>query len=467
MGPDQSTVWLAPSTLRAVRWVHVLLCLYLGVLFVLSRRRSDGGTIGFLLAGRLMTLPALVATLVTTWYGGILGVGEYAYRYGISTWFVFGLPYAIAAVVFAVVLAPRIRRTESTGIPEMLESAYGRPARVVGAAGVWLASLPIAYVLMVGILLQQITDWPVAICSVLGVAVSAAYVSLSGLRAVVRTDALQMVLMYGGFALIVPFAVNAAGGFAALWDAVPPSHRTIDGGLGWQAVAVWYLIALQTVVEPTFYQRILAARSPTVARTGVLVSVGLWFVFDALTVTAGLAARVVVPNLADPLQAFPALADAVLPAPLAAFFTIALLAIVMSTLDSYLFLAGATLGHDFRSRAHNDQTTPRTIRVALLVSAVVAVGGALVFDSVVRVWHHVGTVLTSSLLLPVVAIHLPERWRPQGWAAAAAMVGAGVTAIVWLGLGRDGIYPMGVEPMFPALVVSAACCWPLGRLLRR
>ena len=29
----------------------------------------------YLLSNRSLTLPALVATLVTTWYGGILGIG--------------------------------------------------------------------------------------------------------------------------------------------------------------------------------------------------------------------------------------------------------------------------------------------------------------------------------------------------------------------------------------------------------
>ena len=37
-------------------------------------------TLDYLVAGRRVTLPAFVATLVTTWYGGILGIGEYRDR---------------------------------------------------------------------------------------------------------------------------------------------------------------------------------------------------------------------------------------------------------------------------------------------------------------------------------------------------------------------------------------------------
>ena len=50
------------------------------------------GAAEYLVMGRTLALPAFVATLVSTWYGGVLGVGEYSYRYGISNWLVFGLP---------------------------------------------------------------------------------------------------------------------------------------------------------------------------------------------------------------------------------------------------------------------------------------------------------------------------------------------------------------------------------------
>ena len=47
-------------------------------------------------------------TLVSTWYGGILGVGEFSYRYGISNWVIQGVPYYVFALFFAFLLAKRI-----------------------------------------------------------------------------------------------------------------------------------------------------------------------------------------------------------------------------------------------------------------------------------------------------------------------------------------------------------------------
>jgi SSS family solute:Na+ symporter len=432
-----------------------LVVVYATLLLLLARGRSVAGGAEYLLAGRRLTLPAFVATLVTTWYGGILGVGEYAWRFGISTWVVFGLPYYAAAVLFAFWLAPRLRAHGAMSIPDLLANAYGRQARITGAAAVFALTLPVAYLLMLATLIEQLTGWPPAVAVAVGSAFSAFYVGLSGFRAVVRTDLLQFGLMYAGFAILLAAALDRTGGLTGLWSSLPDEHRSWDGGLGWQTVLVWYLIALQTMVEPSFYQRVFAARSPAVARRGVIVSVALWAVFDFFSITSGLAARTLLPDLGDPLAAYPALANMVLSPWLAAFFTLALFATVMSTLDSYLFLSAATIGHDLTNGEPDPQTERRRTRWGLALSALLASAGALVFDSAVTVWHHVGSVVTSSLLLPVISVHLPARWRFSPPAATAAMIAGAALAFSWIIAAGDAGYPLGVEPMFPALVMSA------------
>lgn len=445
--------------------IVILLVAYAGVLLMLARRRSNETAGSFLLAGRALSLPALIATMVTTWYGGILGVGEYAWSYGVSTWVVFGLPYYIAAVVFGLWLAPRLRKSGAESIPALLGQTYGRSAALTGAAGVWAGTIPVAYLLMLATLIQQVTGCSLILATLIGAAFSCWYVGVSGFRAVVRTDLFQMVLMFGGFLLILPATLNQTGGLVGLWKSLPETHRAWDGGLGWQAVLVWYLIAFQTVVEPAFYQRVFAARNPRVARNGILLSVVLWAVFDFLSIVTGLGARVLLPDLVDPLVAYPALANAVLGPWAAAFFMLALFAIVMSTLDSYLFLAASTFGHDF-SRASTEVLDRRMIRIGLAVSAVLAVAGALIFTSAIEIWHHVGSVLTSSLLVPVVGVHLSAAARLSGKGAVAAMCLAALTSICWIIAGNNGAYPFGIEPMFPALGVSLAC-WGFDRLWYR
>lgn len=439
----------------------ILVIVYAVAILALARSRPSAGGIDYLLAARKLTLPAFVATLVSTWYGGILGVGEYAWRVGVSTWVVFGLPYYLAALLFAFWLAPRLRASGAASIPDLLLGAYGRGARLTGAAAIFGLTLPVAYLLMLSTLIAQLTGWPPLVAVAVGAAFSAVYVGMSGFRSVVRTDILQLGLMYAGFLILLPAALAHTGGLAGLWSSLPAEHRSWDGGLGWQTVLVWYLIALQTMVEPSFYQRVFAARTPAVARIGVVASVVMWAVFDFLSISCGLAARTLLPRLEDPLTAYPALAAMVLPGWLAAFFTLALFATVMSTLDSYLFLSAATVGHDF-STAPRPALERRRIRFGLALSAALAAAGALLFDSAVTVWHHVGSVVTSSLLLPVVGIHLPERWRFSPAAATTAMIGAAAVALGWILAAGETGYPFGIEPMFPALAVSLAV-WAVDR----
>jgi SSS family solute:Na+ symporter len=55
-------------------------------------RKDKNGADDYLLAGRKVGLKLFVLTTVSTWYGGILGVGEFTYRYGIVSWFTQGFP---------------------------------------------------------------------------------------------------------------------------------------------------------------------------------------------------------------------------------------------------------------------------------------------------------------------------------------------------------------------------------------
>ncbi len=436
------------------------------VLFAVAWRARTTAALEYLLAGRRLTTPAFVATLVATWYGGVLGVGEFSYRFGISNWLVFGVPYYLAALIFALLLAQRARRSEALSIPDQLRAAYGPAAARVGAVLVLAIAVPAAYVLMLGELGSIYLGVPLPLALVGAVVFLIAYAVAGGFRAVVRANAVQLVFMYAAFALLLPAALRATGGFAGLWDALPAASRAWDGGLGVQAIAVWYFIALQTLVEPTFYQRCYAAQSPEVARRGILISIAFWVVFDFLTTFSGLAARVLLPDLANPVLAYPELGRLVLPPLANALFAVGLFATVISTAHSYLFLAASTIGHDVVPELARRVDERHWTMAGLGLAGGAAVALALALRSVVAIWHHVGSVVTAALLLPLALAQAPPRWRFSRRAAPLAMAAAGAVALGWvLARAPEGAYPLGLEPIFPALAVSVLA-WVLGRVRR-
>jgi hypothetical protein len=121
---------------------------------------------------------------------------------------------------------------------------------------------------------------------------------------------------------------------------------TWNGGRPIQSVLVWYVIALATLVEPTFYEACFFGPRSAHGAGGDLGVDRFWALFDFMTTATGLYARAILPDLAEPVRAFPLLGEQVLPPLLKGLFFAGMLATVMSTVDSYLFIAAQTLGHD-------------------------------------------------------------------------------------------------------------------------
>jgi len=435
-----------------------------------GRRRAGQGTDEYLVAGRTLPLTAFVVTLVATWYGGVLGVGEYSYEYGISNWLVLGAPYYVAALLFALLLAKKARASEDYTIPDLLFASYGKAAGVIGTVTVFALTLPAAYLLMLGVLLRRIAGIGQGTAIVLAALFTLAYIVARGFRSVVETKGLQFTLMYGGFALLLPIAIGSAGGWSFLAASLPPEALAWDGGRGPGWVLAWYFIALQTLVEPTFYQRCFAARSPRVAQLGVLAAIGCFVVFDALTTFTGMYARALLPGLPSGVDAFPALGEALLPTGLLGLFYAGMLATVMSTVDSFMLVGGVTIGRDLAWRLSGGRVDQlRWSRIGVALAAALAAGIALASESVVALWYGFGSVGTAVLLFPLLgALH--PRWRPQPRFVAPAMLVAGGVTLAWLLLGGpDGPW-LGIEPIYPGLAIAglfAAVGWGAARTRAR
>jgi solute:Na+ symporter, SSS family len=416
----------------------------------------------FLLAGRQLTLPSFIATLVSTWYGGILGVGEFTYLYGISNWLVFGVPYYFAAFIFAMFLAKRSRRSQIYTIPHQLDIHYGKAPSILGAFIVFIMTTPAAYVLMLAILINFILGWPLIVGLVVGTLFSLCYVWNGGFRSVIRTDIVQFLLMFSAFILILPFCVYKFGGFAFLQQNLPASHFVWHGGQGAQYIFVWYFIALATLVDSSFYQRCFAAKTETVAKRGILYSILFWIFFDFLTTTTGLYARAALPNLANPVSSFVELSLLVLPIGLQGLFLVGLLATIMSTIDSYSFISAMSIGRDILWRLRdgkNEININKYTRIGLVLSAIVSITIAYWAQSVITIWKEMGSIGTPALLIPL-ASSFSDRWKMRPSAAFLTMISGGALSGFWAitknieFFGGKETYLLGIEPIFPGLAIT-------------
>lgn len=445
----------------------ILLALYAAFTLLVGFWRRHRTSEDYMIASRSLGLPVFVATLVATWYGGILAVGEFTYESGIANWTTQGLPYYVFAILFAILLAPRVRQAALYTIPDKLGAEHSRGIALLGALFTFVLSSPAPYILMVGQLTAIVMGWPLLPAMVVGTILSMIYVYVGGFESDVRINVFQFCLMFGGFAVALVCLYHTLGGPHWLAAHVPPSHLTLTGGRDVGFIVVWFFIALWTFVDPGFHQRCYAARTPKTAQTGIIVAVVCWAIFDFMTTTTGLYARAGLPNLPQDQHglAFPLLAEQYLPAGIRGLFYIAMLATIMSTVVSYTFLSGMTIGRDFLWRIRgggNADVAPSYVRLGVILATLIGIVISLVIPSVVRQWYALGTVVVPGLLPAVLTAYWPK-WKPTAPFVATSMVLGSGTALACLSTGwlRYGIYadtpqfPFGVQPMYPGLLAAA------------
>jgi len=299
----------------------------------------------YVLAGRALTLPLFVVSIVATWYGAVLGSGEFIARHGIVMIFCFGLPYYIAAIVYAWWFVPRYRAWQGVSIPDILGQMYGPTARRSASVVMLAMTIPAAYVLMLGTFIEGITGWGIVPSLLLGTAVAASIVVRGGLRAHALSNIVQFVFMFVGFAVLLAWSWITYGGPSELVGAASPSALAVPGTLGWPMMAAWFVIALQTFIDPNLHQRVAAVGSTSAARRGLLISVGCWFVFDMLQLSTGLYATTFL-SIGRPIDTYLVAAQSVLPTMFKGIFVAGVVSAIISTLDGYALTAGATLSHD-------------------------------------------------------------------------------------------------------------------------
>lgn len=369
--------------------------------YIAARKGTSADTSGFLVAGRTLTLPFFVATLVATWYGAVLGSGEFIMRYGIAFVLCFGLPYYVVALAYASFLSKRVHASSAVSIPEQFGMAYGPRGRLIVAIILLVITTPASYQLMMGILLSTVFNMPLLLGIALGTGISIAYVVGGGLRSDVYANAVQFILMYAGMAALVVFAMLTFGSPADMWKLLPDSATAIPGSIGWTGTLGWFVIALQTFIDPNFYVRTVAATSSRIASRGLAVSVACWIVFDALQLLAGLYIIAYAP-LTEPTTSYLAFAAGILPTMYRGLFVASLLAAVMSTLDGYALSSATMLVRDILPQHYQEILQLRRYRAALFVISGIGAAIAYLVPSIIDIIFYSASIAVSAVLVPLI-----------------------------------------------------------------
>ncbi|MEQ1855843.1 MAG: sodium:solute symporter family protein, partial [Longimicrobiales bacterium] len=352
------------------------------------------------------------------------------YSHGLSAWWWVGSA-GLGSLVLAWWIGPKIRRRSAEAglrtLGDYLEWRYSPGVRTLGAALLVPGSLFLLAVQLaaMGLLMQVVVGTPYWVGVVIGGSIATAYFAAGGLAGAARVNALQLVLEYGGFFLLIPFAILVAGGWGEVVDRVPTGdywHFTSSGPAG-----LWYLVMLGPafIVSPGLLQKVYGAADDRAVRVGVGLNALALLLFAAVPPLLGIVARAQFPDLADPQLALPTLLQEGVPAWVGALGVAAVFSAELSTCDAILFMVTTSVSQDMlrpmlKERAREVDLLGIARRAALVCGAL-AVGLAVAAPNMVVLLTIFYSLLTAGLAVPLIAGLYTDWAGPRH--AIAAMVG--------------------------------------------
>lgn len=379
--------------------------------------KEQHSALELLLMGRRLTLPLFVATLVATWYGGIFGVTQLTYEKGVYNFLTQGIFWYVTYLIFAFFLVKKIRQYQVLTLAELAGASFGPKAEKLTAFLNFFNLLPMAYIISLGLFMQSLFGGDLFTHSIVGLVLVTAWSLWGGFQAVVFSDVVQFVVMILSVFFVAAFSWFHMGSPMMLLEKLPATHLDLTGGETTLNIMIWGFIAMSTLVDPNFYQRCLAANSEKTARRGILISTVVWFFFDICTTLGALYAKVALPD-ANPQHAYLQHAMMITPPGIRGMILAGILAIVLSTLDSYLFSAATCVSYDLFNQ--KKEFTPWHHHIALIGVAILSLILSMQFSgSVIEVWKTVGGFSAACLLFPLMCSQIfPGRLSEKSFISA-------------------------------------------------
>ena len=429
----------------------------LGLSAWLARRQETAAD--YYVGGRTLPWWALAISILATQSSANSFIGIPAYVAlvpgGGLTWLQYELMLPLAMIFVMLVLVPVLRGLGVISVYEYLERRFDRRTRWVLSI-VFLLSRGLATgvaLYAAALLVQVCTGLPLAWSIVVTGGITVIYDTLGGMRAVVWTDVIQMLILVGGIALCAAIAWNLAGGGSAIVELQDPGRRAAiewAHGIGDGARApLWGFVAGGLVLYISYFgvdqsqaQRTLSATGIPGAQRALILNGIARFPLTVAYAGLGLAIGAVAmkePALRDaippgrPDLLVPRFIELYVPSGARGLLVAAIVAAAMSSLDSALNSLSAATLRDFVEPHLGPARALRAGRLVTLVWGVAIMGFAGLASglstSVVESINRVGALFYGPLLAAFLCGILDRRARGP---AVLAGVAAGLALNLWL-----------------------------------
>lgn len=342
--------------------------------YFLAGRNLGWFVIGFSLFASNMSGSSFVGLM-----GGAYANGIAIYNYEWTA--------AIVLIAFAIFILPSYLRARIATTPEFLEKRYDVRSRKAYSLFTILAVMLIdvagalyAGGLVIANTFSFLNIWTATATLAL---IAGLYTVLGGLAAVVVTDTVQSILLILGGLLIFVLGLNEIGGWDQIWVGVDEGKQhlilpttndfTPWHGLWGVTLLSFYLWTMNQFVA----QRTLAAKDLRNGQIGALFAGFLKLPNIFIMIIPGIIALKLYPNLETPDLAFPKLAFELMPIGIRGIIMAALIAAIMSSVDSAATALSSLVVKDFIQPAKPDYSDRKLVLIGQI-----ATGGFLAFAAV-------------------------------------------------------------------------------------
>ncbi|UCG86847.1 MAG: sodium:solute symporter [Gemmatimonadota bacterium] len=460
--------------------LYVLFIVGLGFYFARRTKTTDD----YFLAGRALTWWLIGFSLFASNVSSstLVGLSSAAFSSGISV-YNYEWMAALVLIVFLVFFLPFYLKTRVFTMPEFLEKRFDQRSRYYFSALLIVLNITVdtagalyAGALVVQILYPQVPLWQSVV--VLGI-LAGVYTIAGGLRAVVYTDAVQAVLLLIGAFLVALLSFNAIGGsWSTVVANVPAEDLSIvrpasDPVLPWPGLVtgVFLLGFYFWGTNQFMVQRTLGARNLDHGRGGALFAGLLKLPIIFIMVLPGIFGRLLYsandyPALAqNPDLIFPTLMFDLLPVGVRGLIITALVAAIMSSVDSTLNSASTLVTMDFVKKIrpsvpnHKLVIAGRIVTFAFMTLAILWAPQIVKFPNI---WTYLQQML-AYLAPPIVACFFGGVFwkRANGNGAFAALVVGHLAAALIFGLALADSIIVQTQALTPEQAEMAAAGTPV------
>ena len=332
---------------------------------------------------------------------------------------------ALVLIFFAFFVLPSFSRAKLFTVPEFLEHRYDAPSRRAFSLFTLLAIMFIdtagalyAGGLVIANTVPHLELWS-AVAILAGVA--GLYTILGGLGAVVVTDTVQAILLIVAGTVIFFLGLDAVGGWGELMAKTEEAKKHLilpadDDFLPW--TGLWGVILLGFYyfgINQFVVQRALGAKDLNEGRRGAIFAGFLKMPNLFILIAPGLMALILYPDLSTPDLAFPTLAFDMLPIGLRGLVAAALIAAIMSSLDSALNAAGTLVVKDFLVPWKPDLSEKKQVKLGRIMTGIAMVVGA-VYAPMIASFESLFQYFQSSLsyvVPPIVVVFVLGLFMPR------------------------------------------------------